>query len=126
MESLSPLAAVSGAAVIGVIMLSIPAWQSGMMMEMPLYRPVDWAAIFYLGFFGTVLGFVWYYDGIKAIGPARAGLFINFVPLSAIIMGFLLLGETVTASLAIGAVLVVSGVILTNAASVRPQKRPVI
>jgi len=123
MNQFSPLAAVTGAAVIGMVMLSIPAWLSGMPAELPLYRPIDWAAIFYLGFFGTVLGFVWYYDGIKAIGPARAGLFINFVPLSAITLGYLLLGEPVTFSLLFGAALVVSGVILTNTASVRVLKK---
>ena len=123
MNQFSPLAAVTGAAVIGMVMLSIPAWLSGMPAELPLYRPIDWAAIFYLGFFGTVLGFVWYYDGIKAIGPARAGLFINFVPLSAITLGYLLLDEPVTFSLLFGAALVVSGVILTNTASVRVLKK---
>jgi drug/metabolite transporter (DMT)-like permease len=70
MNQFSPLEAVTGAAVTGVIMLLIPAWVSGMPAEIPLYRPIDWAAIFYLGLFGTVLGFVWYYDGIRAIGPA--------------------------------------------------------
>jgi len=125
MNRLSPLAAVTGAAVTGMVMLLIPAWLSGMAAEIPLYRPVDWAALFYLGFFGTVLGFVWYYDGIKAIGPARAGLFINFVPLSAITLGYLLLDEPVTLSLALGALLVITGVILTNAASVRMLRRPV-
>jgi drug/metabolite transporter (DMT)-like permease len=124
MNRFSPLAAVTGAAVTGVIMLCIPAWLSGMPAEIPLYRPIDWAALFYLGFFGTVLGFVWYYDGIKAIGPARAGLFINFVPLSAITLGYLLLDESITFSLAIGAALVITGVILTNTASVRLLKRP--
>jgi len=123
LNTISPLAAVTGAAIVGVLMLSIPAWQSGMLAEIPHYRPVDWAAIFYLGFFGTVLGFVWYYDGINAIGPARAGLFINFVPLSAITLGYLLLGEPITISLMIGAALVISGVILTNTASVRMLKR---
>ena len=125
MNRLSPLAAVTGAAVTGMVMLLIPALISGMAAEIPLYRPVDWAALFYLGFFGTVLGFVWYYDGIKAIGPARAGLFINFVPLSAITLGYLLLDEPVTLSLALGALLVITGVILTNAASVRMLRRPV-
>ncbi len=123
MNQFSPLAAVTGAAVIGMAILSIPAWLSGMPAELPLYRPIDWVAIFYLGFFGTVLGFVWYYDGIKALGPARAGLFINFVPLSAITLGYLLLDEPVTFSLLFGAALVVSGVILTNTASVRVLKK---
>ena len=126
MNRFSPLAAVTGAAVTGVVMLFIPACLTGMAAEIPLYRPMDWAAIFYLGFFGTVLGFVWYYDGIRAIGPARAGLFINFVPLSAITLGYLLLDEPVTFSLAIGALLVITGVILTNTASVRMLKRRVV
>jgi drug/metabolite transporter (DMT)-like permease len=60
------------------------------------------------------------------LGRPRAGLFINFVPLSAIVMGYLLLGEPVTVSLAGGAVLVITGVIMTNTASVRMLKRPAL
>ena len=52
-------------------------------------------------------------------------LFINFVPLSAIIMGFLLLDEPMTLSLAIGALLVITGVVLTNSESVRVLKKTV-
>jgi drug/metabolite transporter (DMT)-like permease len=70
--------------------------------------------LFYLGFFGTVLGFVWYYEGIKKIGPTKAGLFINVVPLSAVVLAFFLLNEPLTLSLLIGAVLVSSGIYLTN------------
>jgi len=47
-----------------------------------------WSALAYLAFFGTVLGFIWYYQGIKAIGATKVGgLNINFVPVSAIIFG---------------------------------------
>jgi drug/metabolite transporter (DMT)-like permease len=75
---------------------------------------LEWANIFYLGFFGTVMGFLWYYQGIREIGPTRAGLFINFVPISAILLAFLFLEEPVTISLLIGTLLVSSGVYLTN------------
>ena len=78
------------------------------------YSIVDWACIFYLGYFGTVLGFVWYYEGINAIGPMKAGQFINFVPISAILLAFIFIGEPITMSLLIGTVLVSSGVYLTN------------
>jgi len=71
------------------------------------------------GLFGTVLGFVWYYEGIKSIGPVRAGLFINFVPVSAVFLAFLILDEPLTASLLIGAILVSSGVYLTTLGSRR-------
>jgi drug/metabolite transporter (DMT)-like permease len=76
---------------------------------------VDWLSLFFLAFFGTVVGFVWYYEGIKSIGPTRAGLFINFVPVSAICLAWLLLGEPVTLSLLTGAVFVGTGVYMTNA-----------
>jgi drug/metabolite transporter (DMT)-like permease len=49
-----------------------------------------------------VLGFVWYYQGIARIGPTRAGLFINFVPISAILLAWGLLGEPITISLLAG------------------------
>jgi drug/metabolite transporter (DMT)-like permease len=70
--------------------------------------------IFYLGIFGTVVGFVWYYEGIKKIGPTKASLFINFVPVSAVILAFLILDEPITLSLFIGTILVCAGVYLTN------------
>lgn len=119
MSELSPLAAVTYSSVIGALCLFPPAvmeglWDSGNLSF------AAWASVFYLGFFGTVLGFVWYYEGIKRIGPVRAGLFINFVPVSAVFLAFLILGEPLTVSLLIGAVLVSSGVYLTTLGS-RPM-----
>ena len=70
------------------------------------------AVIAYLAVFGTVLGFVWFYEGVRALGATRAGIFINVVPISAVILAYLLLHEPVTWSLAAGAVLVLSGVYL--------------
>jgi drug/metabolite transporter (DMT)-like permease len=60
---------------------------------------------------------VWFYQGVQLIGTTRAGLFINFVPISGVLLGFLILGEPVTWSLAAGAVLVLTGVFLTNRTS---------
>jgi drug/metabolite transporter (DMT)-like permease len=78
------------------------------------YSIADWMSISYLGIFGTVLGFVWYYEAIKKIGPTRAGQFINFVPVSAIVLAFLILGEPITWSLLLGGLFVSSGVYLAN------------
>jgi drug/metabolite transporter (DMT)-like permease len=68
-----------------------------------------------------VIGFVWYYQGVERLGPTKAGLFINFVPIFGILSAFLILREQVTFSLAIGAVLVISGVYLTNR---NPKTKP--
>lgn len=114
MTDLSPLASVTYSAIIGTTCLFIPALTEGMLSDMRHYLVSEWISIFYLGFFGTVLGFVWYYEGIKKIGPTRASLFINFVPITAIILAFLILKEPITLSLFIGTAFVCSGVYLTN------------
>jgi drug/metabolite transporter (DMT)-like permease len=44
----------------------------------------------------------------------KAGLFINFVPISAIMLSFFILGEAITPSLLIGVIFVSSGVYMTN------------
>ena len=117
MNNLSPLTSVSYSAVVGAVALSIPAFFEGLLQNIPSQSAVDWLCISYLGVFGTVVGFVWYYQGVKRIGPTKAGLFINFVPISAILCAFFILAEPITISLAVGAVLVISGVYLTNRTS---------
>jgi drug/metabolite transporter (DMT)-like permease len=114
MRDISPLVATAYASFSGMLFLSIPALVEGLVGDMPHYTLSEWASIVYLGLFGTVIGFVWYYEGIRQIGPLRAGLFINFVPVSAITLAYLILAEPITLSLLMGACLVITGVYLTN------------
>jgi drug/metabolite transporter (DMT)-like permease len=115
MRRLSPLASVSYSAAVGAAALAVPAaLLEGLGPNLGPASLLDWAAIAYLAVFGTVLGFVWFYEGVKLIGPTRAGLFINIVPISAVVLAFLILGEPITWSLAAGTILVLSGVYLTN------------
>ena len=118
MGSLSPLAAVCYSSVIGTVFLGLVSIFKGNLATMGDWSMIDWFCLFYLGFFGTVLGFLWYYEGIREIGPMKASVFINFVPISAILFAWLILDEPVTASLLVGAVLVVSGVYSTNASGI--------
>jgi drug/metabolite transporter (DMT)-like permease len=113
MADLSPLAAVTYSSLVGTAGLFPAAVMEGLFSSGDL-GPAAWANAAYLGFFGTVLGFVWYYQGIQRIGPVRAGIFINFVPISAVLLGFVLLDEPITIALVAGAVLVSSGVYLTT------------
>ena len=114
MQDLAPLTAVAHSAAIGMLALLIPACLEGMPAALPTYSWVDWGNMAYLGWFGTVLGFVWYYEGIRAIGPSRASLFINFVPISAICFAHIILEEPLTLSLVIGGAMVVAGVSLNH------------
>ncbi|RPJ75272.1 MAG: DMT family transporter [Desulfobacteraceae bacterium] len=118
MSRLSPLAAVTFSSAAGTLCLFPAALMDGL-LDADSYPLAAWGSIVYLGFFGTVLGFVWYYQGIQRIGPVRAGLFINFVPVFAVLLSVLLLGEPLTLSLVAGAALVCTGVCLTTLGAYR-------
>jgi drug/metabolite transporter (DMT)-like permease len=118
---ISPLVSICYSSLAGTAVLMIPALMEGLWSFLPAYSNTTWLGLFYLGFFGTVLGFVWYYEGIKKIGPTKAGLFINVVPLSAVVLAFFLLNEPLTLSLLIGAVLVSTGIYLTNTGFGKPS-----
>ena len=123
MYSLPPVAAVTYSAVAGAALLLVPALREGLLSAMKTYSLADWISICYLGLFGTVLAFIWYYQGISKIGAGRAGLFINFVPISAILLAFFILDEPITLSLGVGACLVIIGVYLTNSDRLFGSKR---
>jgi drug/metabolite transporter (DMT)-like permease len=114
MKTLSPLASVTYSAIVGAVALFIPACYEGVLHNFGHQSLLDWLCISYLGIFGTVIGFVWYYEGVQHLGPTKAGLFINFVPIFAILCAFTILHEPITISLVVGTVLVISGVYLTN------------
>ena len=69
-----------------------------------------WLAIAHMSVFVTVIGFILYYYGIQQIGAAKASIFINVMPVSAVIMATIFLGEALTGVIIIGAIFVLSGV----------------
>jgi drug/metabolite transporter (DMT)-like permease len=116
MKELSPLVSVSYSSVVGTLALFLPACMEGMMLDLAKYSAKDWLCFLYLGLFCTVLGILWYYEGIRHIGATKASQFINFVPICAILLASFMLGEPITSSLAVGAILVFCGVYLMNRA----------
>ncbi len=114
MGRLSPLACVTWSCVAGCIMLLAAALPQGLWQDVLRARALDWVCIVYLGVLATGLAYYWYYRAIQAIGAARAGVFINLVPVFAVVFGFLLLGEVLHLSLLAGGGMAVSGVWLAN------------
>ncbi len=116
MKRVNPLMAVTWSCVIGCLALIIPALTHGLLADITKASLIDWGNILFLGVIATGVAFTWYYSGIRAIGPAKAGIFINLVPVFAIIMGYFLLNEPVSTALIGGGAMVISGVYLTNRA----------
>jgi drug/metabolite transporter (DMT)-like permease len=114
MAELPPFATNTYACIAGTGLLLIPALQTGLARAVVQASAFTWIGISYLGILGSAVGFSWYYDGVRRIGPARAGVFINLVPVFAIALAALLLQETPSPTLLLGGAIVIAGVTLTN------------
>jgi drug/metabolite transporter (DMT)-like permease len=114
MKQLKPIIAITYACITGTFLLLIPALLAGELPQILNYDLAIWPSLFVLSFFGTVIAFTWFYEGIDKIGPSQAGIFINFVPVFATVLAVLILNEKLYPSLLIGAVFVVTGVFLNN------------
>jgi drug/metabolite transporter (DMT)-like permease len=98
----------------------------GLIIEGPdiTWSPEFVAALAFAGLVGTAAAWsLWF--GLVAAGEAgRAASYIFFVPLVGVVIGAVLLDETLTVSLLLGAALVVLGVYLVNRRSA-DARRPV-
>ncbi len=112
MVTLSPLVLTAYVMAAGSIPLAVPAWLEHQSFAAVTWQ--GWAALGYLIVFGTLIPFLWFYEGVKALGAARASQFISLVPPLAVLESVLILGEPFTPALAVGTALVVAGLYLTN------------
>jgi drug/metabolite transporter (DMT)-like permease len=112
LSTLSPLALTALVMAAGAVPLAVPA----ALEHAPLAQVgwQAWTALGYLIVFGTVIPFLWFYEGVKALGAARAAQFINLVPPLALAESVLILGEPLSGALLIGAGLVVAGLYFIN------------
>ena len=109
----SALAATFWSCVLGAVLLWAAALATGG-IDWAQWSPSVWAAVAFLGVFGTAIGFTWYTDAVRVLGAARAAMFINLVPLAAVLMAALALGEAFPPSVALGGAAVLAGVWLTT------------
>ena len=112
--NVQPLVAVAYSCTLGAVFLSIVALLGGHLSDVRHLTVQGGLCLFYFAFFGTTLGFIWFYDGIKAFGAGRAAMYVNLVPVSGVSLGVLLLGERLGSSLIFGGILVFFGLYLIN------------
>lgn len=115
-RELSALAMTFGASLTGWAMLTVAALVDGSLFALADTGWRGWSSIVFLGLFGTAVAFTWYSDAVHRVGATRAAAFINLVPVCAVLLGALLLGERLGTAVLAGGALVIAGVLLTNRA----------
>jgi drug/metabolite transporter (DMT)-like permease len=114
MAGLSPLAVTTYASLTGTLMLAVATLIEGAPF-LPQASAWAWFALVFLGVLGTAVAFVWYNDGVRRLGAARAPVFINLVPVAAVALAWALLDERVEAATVGGGALVLAGIYVLNA-----------
>ncbi|MBI3975342.1 MAG: DMT family transporter [Armatimonadetes bacterium] len=71
--------------------------------------PPAYLGLLYLGVFGTVLAFVFFYEGVHRVGAVRATPFAFLVPVIGVLSSVIVLGERLTAPVVAGGALVLLG-----------------
>ncbi|MGF9757123.1 DMT family transporter [Microvirga sp. 0TCS3.31] len=79
-----------------------------------LPTPKGWLILLYVGLLPSLLSQVFFMRGVELIGPARAGLFVNLVPIFGALLAVVLLGEPFALYHAGGLVLVLGGIWLSE------------
>ena len=114
MQHLAPLTVLTYASIIGTLCLTPFAVYHGDLTALAGCSWAAWGSLFYLSIGAAGVAYLWYYMGIRDVGPSRAAVFLNLEPVSAILLGVLLLGETLTWPVLLGGVLVIAGLCLVN------------
>ncbi|MCG8608296.1 DMT family transporter [bacterium] len=116
MERLSPLTVNWTTLSISIVMQIPLLWTDPHLLSAGIESvPLSgWVALLYLIVFATALGQQTWLYGVKGVGPARAGIFTNLIPVSALLLSALMLGETIGVREVAGILLILLGVWLVN------------
>ncbi|MDX3929166.1 MAG: DMT family transporter [Shinella sp.] len=81
-----------------------------------------WAIVLYAGIFPSLASQVLYVRGVEMIGPNRAGLFINAIPIFGTLLSVVLIGETFHRFHLVALLLVLGGIAIAEWGRPKPAR----
>ena len=73
-----------------------------------------WAALFYSSVISMGVAYLFWYRGLRVLGPTRSAVYTNLQPIVALMVAWAFLGEIPTIFQGVGAVTIIAGVFLTR------------
>ena len=122
LRGISPLTTTTITVLIGAVMLLALAlaFDGSAFRQQALNAPArTWGILAALALGGTMLCYLWYFDGIRHLGVGTATSYMALVPVFGITIATLWLHEPLHASLLVGGTMVVAGMWLMNYAGRR-------
>lgn len=109
----SPLATTFYASLSGALLLGLAALVQGD-VGLGNWSWRVWASMLFLAVFGTAIAYTWFTDAVHRLGVGHASVFINLVPVFAVLQAAVLLDERLGLPVLGGGLLVIAGVWLTT------------
>jgi len=98
----------------GAIVLGVAGAPDVVRTSWATLPPLAWGAVLYSGFGALVLAYLFWYRGVRVLGPTRAAMYGNLQPVIAIAVAWLMLGETPTVWQGVGTAAITGGLLLTR------------
>jgi drug/metabolite transporter (DMT)-like permease len=73
-----------------------------------------WGAVAYSGLLALFVAYLFWYRGVRVLGPTRTAMYGNLQPVVALVVAWLALGEQPTIIQLCGAVAIMAGILLTR------------
>ncbi|WP_019241638.1 MULTISPECIES: DMT family transporter [Bacillus] len=100
---------------IGLIMLApFFLYEMARSTQHIIWNPTSISIIFYVGFFAAVIAFLCWNNGVAKVGAAKAGIYLNLLPIFAAILAPLLTDEVIRWYQIVGGVIVIFSVIISS------------
>jgi drug/metabolite transporter (DMT)-like permease len=113
LKNVSSLATTSYTMVVGAVCLMLVSLCQPTPIPLGDVPVSAWGAILFMAVFTTVLGYLWWNQGIERVGVSKTSVFFNLVPVVTMILTASL-GEPLTWVQGLGGLLVISGVLAST------------
>jgi len=110
----SPIVATTTSYLFGsVMLLPLPLLTARLFPAPDFNSVVAWTVVLYQAILGSV-AHVWWYEAVHLVGPSRSAVFLNLQPVIGVLLAWIMLGERIGLSGALGGAAVLAGVALTS------------
>ena len=122
-EPVSPLAVSTIMTVFGLALFTPGALVQARGFDFAAVSWGSWGVVAYYGAFVTVAAYLFWFSGVQRVGAGTAGVFTAVMPVSALVLSALFLGEAVTPAALAGCALVLAGIACISAPARRGPGR---
>lgn len=110
----SPLKLTTWTMITGTVPLALICLPAILRQDWRAISWVGWSALFFSAFLAVVVGYLVWYTSVQRVGNARTAIYSNLTPVFAIAFAWFTLGSTLAWLQALGAIIVLAGLLLSR------------